>query len=89
MRQHQVALQELELFVGDMGLRQPAEAGVDAVGRLPARDDAGHRGRAALDGRQAASDNDKRDAAARQIAQGGEIQGIADLEHRAIMPEAR
>ena len=52
MRQDQVALQELELLVRDVRLRQPPKAGIDAVGRLPAPDDLGHRRGAALDGRR-------------------------------------
>ena len=39
VRQHQIALQQLELLVGDAGLREQAEAGIDAVGRIAARDD--------------------------------------------------
>ena len=52
MRQHEVALQELQLVVRDMRLGEPPEAGIDAVGRLAAPDDLGHRRGAAVDVRR-------------------------------------
>jgi hypothetical protein len=70
-----------------VGLRKPAESGIDAVRRLAASDDAGHGGRTAVDGRPGRVRNRQAGAAARQIAQGGEIERIAEDEHRAIMPE--
>ena len=40
--EHQVSLQQLELVVGDVRVGELAEAGVDAVHGLAARDDAPH-----------------------------------------------
>ncbi|MCY1248663.1 hypothetical protein D9M72_621170 [compost metagenome] len=44
MRQHQVALQLRQLVVGDAGLRQLAEAGIDAVDHGVGVDDVLHGG---------------------------------------------
>ena len=51
VRQHQRALQQLEVLARDAGLREQAEAGVDAVDRAVLVDDLAHAGDAALDGR--------------------------------------
>src|SRR5476649_2482146 len=51
MRQDQIALQLLQLFIRDAGLGQQAEAGVDAVGRVAFRDDGAHRGGGCFDDR--------------------------------------
>jgi hypothetical protein len=87
MRQHEVTLQQLELLVGNVGLRKPPKACVHAISGLAALHDLGHGGRASLDGGVRSLRNRKPDSAARQFAQGAEIQGIADCEHRAMMPE--
>ncbi len=79
MRQHQIALQELELIVGNVCLREASEAGIHAVGRLPALHDGGHGGRSPVDIAVSGFRNRQLDPAARQIAQGGEIDGLADL----------
>ena len=87
MGQHEIPLQQLELPGGNVGLRQPAEAGIDAIRTLAAFDDVGHGLRAAVYGTCSGVGQRQAGAAARQITQGGEIDGIADLEHRAMMPE--
>ncbi len=51
MRQDQVALQFLQLIVGDAGLGQDAETGVDAVGRIAAFQDVLHRRAGSVDRR--------------------------------------
>ena len=80
-------MQQLELIVGNVGLRKPPKARVHAISGLAALHDLGHGRRAALDGRVRGVRNRKPDSAARQFAQVAEIQGIADCEHRAMMPE--
>jgi hypothetical protein len=52
VRQDQVALQELQLPGRDVRLGQAPKSGIDTVGRLPAPDDLGYRGGAALDVRR-------------------------------------
>src|SRR6187401_2146223 len=87
MLQHQVTLQQLELVIGNMRLRKPPKARIHAISRLAALHDLGHRGCAAVDGGVRRLRHRKRCSAARQFAQGAEIQGNTNREHRAMMPE--
>src|SRR5260370_20381853 len=83
MRQRQIQLQEVELVGGDVGVRQPPEPRVDAVGRQPLRSDVFHRFRAGIDGCVTRRVQFQLDAFPRNTAQLGQCQFAGgELDHR-------
>jgi hypothetical protein len=69
VREHQIALQQFELVVRDMGAGETAETGVDAVGGLTLRGDIGHGLGAGVDRGEAGGIELQRDLFAGDLAQ--------------------
>jgi hypothetical protein len=86
VREDQVALQQLQLVVGDVGLRELAETRVDAIHRLALRDDCRDRGGAARQARARVRRERERLAAVREAVE--VVEGKAARREQHLLRQA-